>query len=348
MQYSRVSLINVYELEHSLDVDLSQIMSAILKYVNLFYPYAYFIISSTFNLLMVVTILTPQKKSVHVWPMMKSLQIRRSIVFQISILAFTLANIRLNSSVSSRTLIHYSVYACKLLSFIIHITSTASQWGFAICLFVIRCYISKDKQSLKRVIQIGVPIFILLLTFVYSLDLIFLDLNPLTNVNNNETAILYCSIEDKRVLLIRDGLDFLVFFVMPFTNLYFHAYRLRPMLRYYPTMKCLFQIIFIFFFLPNMLVTTVHNVNIYFEKDEKEKASLWLDMLFTLTLILSNSSFLIIVLLNAYFNTHTRHILYKFFCFPCFVIKKINNLERDFAGEERSFFSENNISVERY
>ena len=336
MQYSRVSLINVYELEHSLDANLCHLLRNILDYVNFFYPYAYAIIGSTFNFIMVIALLTRQKKSFQLYTVGIG-----SFVFQINLLAFALANIKLNSSVSSRTLIHYSVYACKLLSFIIHITSTASQWGFAICLFVIRCYISKDKQSLKRVIQIGVPIFILLLTFVYSLDLIFLDLNPLTNVNNNETAILYCSIEDKRVLLIRDGLDFLVFFVMPYATLYYNAYRLRPMLNYYPTMKGLLPLIFIIMFLPNVLVTLVHNIQMYVDK--LKATSLWFDVLFTLTLILNNSFFLIVTVMHAYFNKHTRYILYKIFCFPCFIVKKINNLERDIFGDEKSFFSENNI-----
>ena len=144
-----------------------------------------------------------------------------------------------------------------------------------------------------------------------------------------------CSIGNVNALLIRDSLDFCVYFVIPFVTLYYNAYRLRPLLSYYPIMKGLVQIVFVVTFLPNSLVVFLGNMTMV--------ESLWIDIVFTVTLIVNNSFFLLVTTMHAYFKRHTRHMLFRFFCFPCYLIKRLNEVEREVVADERSFFSENNI-----
>ena len=289
-----------YRIVHDVNKSL---LDTILGYTNLVYPYLYAIVGSTLNFVMVTAFLTRPKKSFQTYTIGIG-----CVAFQINLMAFCLANIKLNSS--NQTLINSSIYACKTLTFVVHTSSAfLTERCFAYFLFVIRCYISNDEKRLKQFFSHGIPILALLLVAVYSLDLIFLDLNPLKAINETLFDInVSCSIGNVNALLIRDSLDFCVYFVIPFVTLYYNAYRLRPLLSYYPIMKGLVQIVFVVTFLPNSLVVFLGNMTMV--------ESLWIDIVFTVTLIVNNSFFLLVTTMHAYFKRHTRHMLF---------IKKVKN-----------------------
>jgi len=325
MQLSRISL-----LETSSSKELHLISSL--------YPYFGGIIGSFLNFLLIIGFLKRKNKSYQKY----TLPICCAFL-QLNLMAFVASNIKINSNENnmntSRLLINYSSYTCKLLSFIIHVTSSQVTWIFSMSLYVVKCYLNRNKKRLEKMFLFYL-VLAMSLCLIYSLDLFFLDLNTLSVLNQTQ-EIRVCSMKDTRLLLLRDLLDFLFYFLIPFVLLFYNAFQLRPFqkLKLYPKLKFVFQSFFLLIFAPNICVVLTNDFLMVLKNMNIEK-NLALEWIFTLTIILNYSFILGATLMHAYFNTNTRLICYKIFCFPCFLVSILHEIESLEIDEMKRLFSD--------
>jgi hypothetical protein len=312
MQFSRLSMITTTS-SHELTL------------LNNTYPYIYGTIGTALNLILIIAYLERKNKIYQKYTIPIS-----CFFFQLNLLAFVLANIKTNSN--QTTLLHFSTQTCKAFSFLIHVTSSLNTWLFSLCLYIVKCYINKRMEILKKIYSVYFG-FVLILSIVYSLDLIYMDLNTFklnkTTFAHREQQQEYivCSIKDIRLLLLRDCVDFIFYFLIPFTYISYNAIELRPLQKRYfhPRVKFFFSIFFTLIFLPNILLTLVNDFQMLLF--ETQVTHVWLEYAFTFGLIINYSFIICGCLMHAFFNANTRVLLFKLICFPCYLVNILNELE---------------------
>jgi hypothetical protein len=302
-----------------------------LSIVNNTYPYIYGIIGTSLNLILLTAYLKRKNKIYQKYTVPTG-----CFIIQFNLLAFVLSNIKFNSN--QTTLLNFSTQTCKAFSFLIHVSSGLNTWLFSLCLYIVKCYINKKMKILKKIYFVYFG-FVLILSMVYSLDLIYMDLNSFkinkTTIGHQEQQeFKICSIKDIRLLLLRDCVDFLFYFLVPFIFISYNALELKPLQRHYfhPRVKFVFSSFFALIFLPNILLTLVNDFQMYlFETQERH---VWLEYAFTFGLIINYSFIIGGCLMHAFFNANTRVLLCKLFCFPCYLVNILNELE--YLEEEQS------------
>jgi len=309
IQFSRLSLITTTS-------------SNELTLINNTYPYIYGIIGTVLNLILLTAYLKRKNKIYQKYTIPIG-----CFIIQVNQIAFVLAYIKFNSN--QTTLLHFSTQSCKIFSFLIHVTSSLNTWLFSLCLYIVKCYINKQMEILKKIYLVYFG-FVIILSIVYSLDLIYMDLNTFklnkTHHQHQQQEYRVCSIKDLRLLLLRDCVDFLFYFVIPFIIISYNALELRPLQKHFhPRVKFVFSIFFAFIFLPNILLTIVNDFQMYFF--ETQETHVWLEYAFTFGLIMNYSFIIGGCLMHAFFNANTRVLLVKLFCFPCYLVNILNELE---------------------
>jgi hypothetical protein len=323
MQFSRTSMIETTS-------------SRPLIVLNSVYPYIYGIIGSLLNLILIITFCKRKNKTYQKYTLPCI-----SVMFQLNLIAFVIANIK--SSSSHIALINSSSYSCKTLSFIIYVTSSLINWIFSMGPYVVKCYIKRNVKNLERMFKVYF-IFTLISASVYSINIIYLNLNTFVvnqtingyNSSCDRKEVKICSFKDMRLLLLRDFLDFLYSLLLPFLILTYNAIKLRPMqkLKVYPRIKCVFQSVFMLIFAPNILFALLNDVQLYFY--ESNVTHMWLEYAFTFGLLMHYSFIIGASIIQIYFYTKTKILFYKIFCFPCYLVNIMFELEK--KGEEKSIF----------
>lgn len=239
MQFSRISMLEETSSSSGLII------------INIVYPFFYGVIGTLLNLILIIGLIKRKNKTYQKYTLPIG-----SAILQLNLIVFVISNTRFNSS--SRLLINYSTLTCKTFTFILHVTSSCTTWLFSMFLFVIKCYLNKNAKCLER-IHFVYFLLILKLCLIYSVDLFYVDLNTIESNENQTHHNRVCTIRDIHILLVRDILDFLFYFLLPFFILVFNIFQLRPMqkLNLYPQMKCVFHVFFIFFFAPKICVILV-------------------------------------------------------------------------------------------
>lgn len=292
-------------------------------YIHIFYT----IIGVCLNLLLITGFFKRKNKTYQKYtlPMM-------SLLYQLNLIVFVISNTRLNSS--SRLFINYSTFTCKTFTFILHVTSSCTTWLFSMFLFVIKCYLYKNVKCLER-IHFVYFLLILKLCLINSIDFFYVDLNTIESNENQTHHNRVCTIRDFRVLLVRDIIDFLFYFLLPFFILVFNIFQLRPMqkLNLYPQMKCVFHVFFIFFFAPKICVILVNDLLVLTKNDTKH-VNIVLEWIFTLATMINGSFVIGGVIMHAYFNLITRMVCFKIFCFPCYLVNIFHEIEKLKEEEE--------------
>ena len=326
MQFSRTSMIETTS-------------SRPLIVFNSVYPYIYGIIGSFLNLILINSFCKRKNKTYQKYTLPCV-----SVMFQLNLIAFVIANIK--PSLSHIALINSSSYSCKTLSFIIYVTSSLINWIFSMGPYVVKCYIKRRVKNLERMFLLYF-IFTLISACVYSINMIYLNLNTFIILNQtinglnsslDRKEIKICSFKDVRILVLRDFLDFSYSILLPFIILTYNAIKLRPMqkLNVYPRIKCVFQSFFMLIFAPNILIALLNAVQLYLY--EENSAKVWLEYAFTVGLLMHYSFIVGGSIIQIYFYTKTKILFYKIFCFPCYLVNMAYELEK--IGEENSIFEE--------
>ena len=318
MQFSRISMLEETSSSSGLII------------INIVYPFFYGVIGTLLNLILIIGLIKRKNKTYQKYTLPIG-----SAILQLNLIVFVISNTRFNSS--SRLLINYSTLTCKTFTFILHVTSSCTTWVFSMCLFVVKCYLNKNLKCLER-IHFVYFLLILKLCLIYSVDLFYVDLNTIESNGNQTQEIKICSIKDMRFLYIRDVVDFLFYFLLPFLILTYNIVQMRPFqkLKLYPRMRGLFHSVFLFFFAPNVCVILVKDFLIV-TNNETINTNIVLEWLFTVAIMINNSFIIGAILLHAYFNVNTRVICYKIFCFPCFLLSILNEIRKLEKNMDKSY-----------
>ena len=111
----------------------------------------------------------------------------------------------------------YSQYTCKLITYFIHVLSQLSNMFNSLMLLSV---ISHQSTSSNFVFNLNKPLFLLIMLILTTCNLIDLVYVEPVNVNDNFT----CSIRNLNMLAVRDLIDFILYFLLPFALLTMSSY----------------------------------------------------------------------------------------------------------------------------
>jgi hypothetical protein len=117
----------------------------------------------------------------------------------------------------SGTYFSYSQYTCKSITYCIHVLSQLSNMLNSLMLLSM---ISHQSTSSDFVFNLNKPLFLLIILTLTTSNLI--DLIYVEPVNINDNFI--CSIRNLKILAIRDLIDFILYFLLPFALLTMSSY----------------------------------------------------------------------------------------------------------------------------
>ena len=282
---------------------------------NLIFPYMIGIIGTVSNALLLISYKAKKNKFIEKFYMPLYL-----IVNQAAIVLFATGNTPLNDK--QQTLADYSAYSCKFITLSFHTFSTLINWIHALVPVLLKLHLRSSIESLKRTEKF---IYSLLAVFgvIYSIDFVYLELVPITDIpatnSTQTTQTNRCGIKNVQLAILRDIIDLAVYCVLPLLLILYIMIRCELTKAFTKKIK-LGIMIFVILWVPVCVLPLYRDYQILMNQisaDYYATHGYWVEICFTIALVLNRCIPIISSCLNAYFNKNTRVIFYRLACFLC-------------------------------
>ena len=308
-QLSRAALISLENNEYFKNTQCYD-STKIISMLNNFSLYFFFTVCTISNVFLIISFQLRTNKELH-----KYHQPFYCFSNQLNIVFFALANFKFYDQLTS--FIHYSKYSCKILTFLIHVTSTLSNWILAYGIFILKCQVRKKKDVLER----NQPFLFFLpivLVVVYSGDLYFLDLQTInfkniSNIENHYGYVEFCGLNKFYLILLRDLIDFFAFSFIPLLFILYNICFLKTPDKIIPKLKLLIPLIYSVCCVPICVILLFRDYQIKFERT----FFYLVELSFTIFVILNQTLALIVLFIHVLLSEHSRILFKRFVCFKC-------------------------------
>ena len=278
-----------------------------------YFPYIYCVISILLCFFKIIAYSTRNNKFIlkYIFPI-------GTLAYQIDFLTFSFSNLSF-----TKHLIQNSKFNCKIITFINHVSSTWLAFIFASSPNLVRLYLNQSFNKLDnaKLVLCCLPLIISIVYCIelFYLDIINIDIESMLAVNiTNSTAFKICGIKNTNILIIRDLLDFVVYFMVPFCCLIFILYELKQLkMEMYPRMRIILPVLFVILYCPIISVTLLRD----FQLLTGTKSFYLVELVFNFTIVVNRSFIFVSYILDLYFNEHSRKIWKKLICSICFKFK---------------------------
>ena len=299
---------------------------------NAIFPYFFGILGTMSNLFLILVYITRENKFIH-----KYYYPLGCLANQIYILAFFASN---TANSGHRSLINYSVFYCKMLTYVFHISSSLMSWMFASMSLIMRCYLSNDNAALHKTRKMlhALPV---ILGVVYSIDILYLDLLNVSKSSDKLIEQKMCGINNPKLAFVSHLIDFLVYFGLPFGFMVVNFVQLRVVALF--KLKVTMTTVSIIVCLPVLCVTLLHDYYVLKQSNCECMSPYLFEFYFTIVLILNHSFLSMSTCMNMHFNEHSREMCRAFVCFACL---KCKQMKRNFMTSRRNTSAKNVLDTE--
>lgn len=337
-QLNRNSIVNIkiYEAILGKDFDL---YSCIIKFLNFKFPQILFTLGIIANTIQFISYLYKSNRSLN-----KVYFITLSMT-QLSALLCTLANYTFIDKYQS--LSAYSNLSCKIFNYVYRSMTNLTSWIAP--LLILTTYfsiITKDALNTNKSKTRVIFLVCAIVMTAASLDLIFIEKISIVNVNalkNQSENIVFhlCVIKDKDIILIREIIDFLFYFCLPFSFLLVTFYLiLREIGKYkvngkivlkrsknYNLMLQRFKAIPFYFLMFNFPIVFLTFINYFFNlKKNASKKSFMFEFFFTIVILINQSHYFLITFINLFYDKFILNNFAKIFGIKYDFFKKHESL----------------------
>ena len=280
IQFSRVSLV--------LEDD-----NGLIRCLNLNLPYFSAVFGTLSNAFLLIAYIKRENKAFY-----KYFIPYTTLSNQLCITLFALNNIAVSAKQTS--FVNHSVFTCKLMSYLFHLISTYNAWSLVSFNLIIILWVKRSITALEKTRLAHAGLFVTL-ALVYSIDLVYMDVSDADEV--------MCILKTE-FLLLRDILDFLLFFVLPFVFILVNLSQLDSSQETFRKMKTSVPLAFALFQLPVILCVLVRDLEIVF-KFQLWSNPFWMDLLFAFSQWIFYSNSVIVAIFDIYFVKHSRYVFYE-------------------------------------
>lgn len=320
-QINRNSVVNIYIYE-TISTKNLDIYGQIIKTLNYKFPQILFTFGIMANLIQFILYNYKSNRSLN-----KIYFLALSLT-QLVALFCTLANYVYVTSTFSMSA--YSKYTCKIFNYLYRSMTDLVSWIAP--LLILTTYfslISKDQLNSNRSKTKWILMVGLILGLVNLIDLFYVELIPIktSNKSNNLThsakTFYICGIRDLRLLILRDIIDLIFYFFLPFCFLFINFYLILHEIKkykingklvlkkskHYTIMIQRFKMIPLFFIIFNFPILLITFLNYYFnifnaglQQTVKNKSSFKIEFFFTITALFNQSHYFLITLINMFYD----------------------------------------------
>ncbi|CAF0811269.1 unnamed protein product [Brachionus calyciflorus] len=318
-QLNRNSIVNI-PIYEALDHENIDHYGQLIKFFNYKFPQILFILGIVANSMQLVTYIYKTNKSLN-----KVYFVTISVT-QLIALFCTLANYTFIDEFKS--LAAYSHITCKLFNYIYRSMTNLTAWTAP--LLILTTYFSIITKNILNTHKSKTNAILLAFVVILGagvLDLIYIENIPIisTEINQNQTnfRIFYlCAMRNNQMMLLRDLIDFVFYFLLPFNFLFFAFYLILNEIRKYKLdgkivlrrsknyklMLKRFKAIPLYFLIFNFPIWLVTFLNYYFNlmsnSDENDDInhSLRFEFYFTIILLMNQSHYFLITIINLFYD----------------------------------------------
>ena len=336
-QLNRNSIVNIKVYETILDGEIDS-YSYLIKFLNFKFPQILFILGIITNSIQFISYLYKSNRSLN------KVYFLTISVTQFIALFCTLANY--TSINKYQSLSAYSNFSCKIFNFIYRTMTNLTSWIAP--LLILTTYftiITKDKLNTNESKTRVIIVVCCLLMIAASLDVILIEkvsIIYLNNKNSSENFVFHlCAINDKRNLIIRDIIDFLFYFLLPFNFLIvtfclilreIKKYKINGMIvlkrsKNYKLMLQRFKAIPFYFLLFNFPIVFLTLVNNFFNLNSNSfQNSFSFEFLFTIIIFINQSHYFLITFINLFYDKFILNNFIKTFGIKYDIFKRHESL----------------------
>ena len=308
-QLSRVILVKFQSQNQGFNNTENYDLINLILILNKFSLYFYCIVCTISNFFLIISFILRERKEIH-----KYHQPFYCFWNQLSIIFFCLGNVQFYGQ---QNLVDYSIYNCKIVNFLMHVTSSSANWTLVYGIFVLKCYVRRTLLILDRNQRFLYFLPPIILAIIYSTDLIFLDLHNISSSKNQSEYITYCGLKNFNLILFRDLIDLFVFILLPLFFILYNICFLNTPDKIIPKLKVIVPCIYAFFCFPVCLIVFFRDYQIKF----KINFSYLIELFFTFFIILNQSFNLAILLTHVILSEHSRFFFKSFVCLKCIKCK---------------------------
>ena len=301
-----------------------------LNFINLssiIFPYIIAIFGTLSNVILVIAYLTRKNKFIDKYYMPIY-----CVTNQVAISVFVISNIYTDLDRKS-SLMEYSKYSCKLLSFVFSISTTLINWIHALVPFLLKCQVNRSVETMEKT-RLFLFVLPIVFTCIYSMDLVYLKLMF------DQNGSIHCALTSLRVTIIKDLLDTLFYLILPTAII---IYSIRNLNKRDKVFKSLLitRILFICVWSLISIVPLVNDYRIMSKNILHKEYTLLIESIFTVAIILNRSLPILAICSHAMLNRHTRLTFYKIVCFVCY------REDTDHLEFQVSFFRSKHAFIEK-